>query len=374
MAQTETNHPEQNNLGRLRARYLANLIIISLTALAAAACALFFLLRSRTAYYQLRDLNDMITGERGQPKLYFTQEELSERMEITRAKAVRGEYDAMLVQIKNAFQSGDSGINVLRRMYSDELVVSDGERYYFESAGGNVARSGFRPNDFILEGGRMMYRGENLAVSALQGVSADAETGTDWAEAAQDGIRFAVVTAGMAGADGETEADETFSEYASEILANGLAVIASYDIADFPGCGRIGIPESDPEAQAEPAAEEEETEFHLGALEPDGEPQDAEERAALQRERTEYVNRLAAQVRQLGFRPVISADLYMLICGIDLAGLEDAEICIRDHGSSLYYPYAFRMWEYTHSGEVRGVEGPARMFLFLESQEKKLDT
>ena len=391
MAQTETNHPEQNNLGRLRARYLANLIIISLTALAAAACALFFLLRSRTAYYQLRDLNDMITGERGQPKLYFTQEELSERMEITRAKAVRGEYDAMLVQIKNAFQSGDSGINVLRRMYSDELVVSDGERYYFESAGGNVARSGFRPNDFILEGGRMLYRGENLAVSALQGVSADAETGTDWAEAAQDGIRFAVVTAGMAGADGETEADETFSEYASEIRANGLAVIVSYDIADFPGCGRTGIPESDPEAaQAELPADGEETEFHLGALEqvpdlagcrvilripePDGEPQDAEERAALQRERTEYVNRLAAQVRQLGFRPVISADLYMLICGIDLAGLEDAEICIRDHGSSLYYPYAFRMWEYTHSGEVRGVEGPARMFLFLESQEKKLDT
>ena len=168
-------------------------------------------------------------------------------------------------------------------------------------------------------------------------------------------------------------------------------MIVSYDIVDFPGCGRTGIPESDPEAaQAELPADGEETEFHLGALEqvpdlagcrvilripePDGEPQDAEERAALQRERTEYVNRLAAQVRQLGFRPVISADLYMLICGIDLAGLEDAEICIRDHGSSLYYPYAFRMWEYTHSGEVRGVDGPARMFLFLESQEKKLDT
>ena len=46
MAQTEQNHSEQNNLGRQRSRYLANLIFISFIALTAAACALFFLLRS----------------------------------------------------------------------------------------------------------------------------------------------------------------------------------------------------------------------------------------------------------------------------------------------------------------------------------------
>lgn len=385
MAQTEPNHSEQNNLGRQRSRYLANLIFISFIALTAAACALFFLLRSRTVYYQLRDLNDMITGERGQPKLYYTEKELNERMEITRAQAVRGEYDAMLVQIKNAFQSGDSGINVLRRMYSDELVVSDGEHYYFESLYGRVPHSGFRSNDFALDNGRMLYRGENIAASALQGIGAGAGTNVSYAEAAQDGIRFAVIAAGEIGENGEILVEDAFPEAVYEARANGLTVIASYDVADFP------MWHTAPETEPELDEEEEEAVFRLDALgqipdlaggrvmlrvpDPHGdEPRDAAERAALKSERAAYLSALADEVRQLGYEPVISADLYMLVSGTDLAGLGDTEICIRDHGTSLYYPFPFRMWEYSSVGEVRGVQGPARIYLFLESQEKKLDT
>ena len=145
-------------------------------------------------------------------------------------------------------------------------------------------------------------------------------------------------------------------------------------------------PEAEPELE-----EEEEATFRLDALgqipdlaggrvmlrvpDPHGdEPRDAAERAALKSERAAYLSALADEVRQLGYEPVISADLYMLVSGTDLAGLGDTEICIRDHGTSLYYPFPFRMWEYSSVGEVRGVQGPARIYLFLESQEKKLDT
>lgn len=58
---------------------------------------------------------------------------------------------------------------------------------------------------------------------------------------------------------------------------------------------------------------------------------------------------------------MIYGDKYWLLRRLDLTKLSAYDIWLSQEEETPDYPYRFAMWEYTKSGEIKGVEGEAAL-------------
>ena len=74
-------------------------------------------------------------------------------------------------------------------------------------------------------------------------------------------------------------------------------------------------------------------------------------------ERTQYCIAFCEKIKDAGYQPMIYGNLKTFMMMLDLQQLEEYEKWFAFYDEQVYYPYDFKVWQYTDEGKVDGIDG-----------------
>ncbi len=351
---------EKENANHQRTVYLVNIIILSLVTLSAVAFSVFLLVRSRANMQELHRIYAELNLEEGEEKQLYTEEELKRSLSETKKTAAMTERNTILQQIQSSLESGDSTTGMLRKLFSNDIVVLSGGRYYFYPVISSVLKHNFSESDFALdESGRLQYNGTNTRIQTRQGIDVSEKEGyIDWEKVAQDQISFAYICAGGGDMDGTAVRDSYFEHNLTGAQEAEMATGVYYVLSH-------ASPQECREQAGELVSwlqemEEEGTKTSLPVAvwvlpvsTADDGTQDTEGQSKA--EWTENTIAFCQALEGAGYTPAIYGNLVSFTMLLDMTQLEKYEKWITSNDTSLYFPYQFSCWQYTASGEIQGI-------------------
>ena len=281
---------------------------------------------------------------------------LAGAVEETRTQTETETKEALLSDIREQLSGGKSAVSVLRPLYPDELVVVSNGTYNFVPIRDDLAKHSLTADNLVVsEEGELTYQEDGNIVSH-KGIDVSKYQGDiDWKKVSADGVEYAFIRAGVRGyKTGEIAPDETFEKNVKGAYQAGV---------------KVGVYFFSQAISVKEAIEE--AEFVLEQIEPysymveypivfDVEKVSAESgrmNKLTREERTQVTLAFCERIEEAGFTPVIYGNLEMFGVLMDLEPLEKYEKWYAYYDPSLYYPYDFKVWQYTAEGSVDGIKG-----------------
>lgn len=283
----------------------------------------------------------------------YSQEELDERI----AEAVSMAQEEASTEILDALRMGLSGgstvVETLRPFYPNDIVVASGGRYHFVPINYDLAQSELLTENLnFLESGEVQYLVDGQVISH-KGIDVSKFQGTiDWNLVAQDGVEFAFIRVANRGwgSNGTLMEDDHFDVNMAGAQAAGiktgvyiysqaineeelleeanlvLSKIAPYDVQ----CPVVFDVErvSDGNGRMNNITVEERT--HLALL-------------------------FCQTIENAGYRPMVYHNTEMGAVLLDVAALEGYDKWFAAYTDTLYYPYEYKVWQYSQTGRVQGI-------------------
>lgn len=232
------------------------------------------------------------------------------------------------------------------------ITDANGDTKYYEIL------SAVKKNDYDFEqyltnkDGILEYK-DNMRTAVL-GIDLSRFNGDiDWTSVKASGVTFAMLRLGSRGyGTGEITLDDRFVDYAQNAALNNINI------------GAYFYSQAITEAEAV-----EEANYIVGAvagfnvkypiaIDIEKVKTDAARTDNLTvKERTNFVKLFCETVKNYGYKPVIYADMEMLVTGLDLEELDSYDIWLSDANVPTSFPYDFSMWQYTQKGRVNGITG-----------------
>ena len=271
-------------------------------------------------------------------------------MENARAQAAA----QVLEDIRTGLNSGDSIMQTLRPLYPEDLIVYSGGQYNFVPINRSLKQNGLEEECLnILETGEYQYLQDGQVISH-KGIDVSRhQGGIDWSLVAQDGVEFAFLRVGYRGyGTGKLLEDDRFEENIQAALAAGIKVgVYFYSQA-------VNETEVLEEAQ-----------FVLEKIAPyqidcpvvfDVEKvsgEDARMNRLSKEERTALTVLFCQTIENAGYKPMIYYNTEMGAMMLQLEALEEYDKWFAAYTDDFYYPYAYRIWQYSQTGKVQGIQG-----------------
>lgn len=299
-----------------------------------------------------------VMGELEEMQSRYTQEEvdalLSQKVEEAALQASESTQEEMLVRMKELMLSGEGAINMLRQFFPNEIVMADGSQYYFFPISETLAKHNYLPANFIPTDEGFLEYYENGELLSRKGIDVSKyQEKIAWDEVAGDGIEYAFIRLGIRGyTEGDIVEDSTFTYNIEGALNNGI---------------EAGVYFFTQATSVEEAKEE--AQYVIDTLEPyditypvvlDVEAvssNNARTADLTKEERTEYCIAFCDMIRQAGYTPMIYGNLKTFMLMLDIEQLEDYDKWFAHYDEDIYYPYDFKIWQYTDTGKVAGIDG-----------------
>lgn len=280
----------------------------------------------------------------------YSQAELDEQVTAARQAASA----EVLENIRGGLDAGDSVLETLRPLYPDDLIVYSGGKYNFVPINRNLKLHSYdKANLNILESGEYQYLQEGEVVS-YKGIDVSRHQGTiDWNMVAQDGVEFAFIRGGYRGyGSGKMMEDEFFEENIKGALQAGI---------------KVGVYFYSQAVSREEVLEE--AQFVLDKIAPykiecpvvfdvervsEGE---GRMNAISMEDRTAFTALFCQTVENAGYRPMIYHNTEMGVMMLGLSDLEAYDKWFAAYSDLFYYPYDYKVWQYSQSGRVQGIQG-----------------
>ena len=270
----------------------------------------------------------------------------------------------VLEQIRQSLVEGTTVVETLRPFYKDQLVVASDGKYHFLPVKDSMKKNGYLEDNLnILESGELQYLTDGK-VTSYKGIDVSVYQGTiDWNKVAEDGVTFTFIRAGYRGwgSKGTLVTDENAE--ANLRGANGAGIktgVYFYTqatnekeileevqlVLDLIKPYRIDCPVViDVEKTSEKAGRMNQLDVQ---------------------ERTKLVKLFCDTVQAAGYRTMIYHNLEMGALMLDLDQLEEYDKWFAFYKSELYYPYAYKIWQYSDKGSVQGIKGAVDMNIAFE--------
>ena len=242
---------------------------------------------------------------------------------------------------------------MLRYFYPDEIVLADAGKYHFFPISDELAHHTYDQEQFSFDEDQIMHYTQNGEVISHKGIDVSKYQGEiDWEKVAEDDVEYAFIRLGIRGyTKGEILEDENFEDNIKGARRNNIDV----GIYFF--------------SQATSVAEaEEEAQYVLDAIEPyrvaypvviDVEAvsnTNARTKELTKQERTQYCIAFCEKIKNAGYKPMIYGNLKSFMLLLDLEELEEYDKWFAYYDEEMYYPYDFKIWQYTDTGKVDGID------------------
>lgn len=283
----------------------------------------------------------------------YTQEEVDALIAEAKQQAEDEEENKILSGIRDGLISGTTMVETLRPYYPNELVVVSNGTFNFVPIRDDLQKNDYVMDNLnILEDGEVQYLQDGQVVSH-KGIDVSKHQGNiDWAKVAADGVEFAFVRAGLRGygTEGKLVEDDTFEQNVTGALQAGLKVgVYFYSQA---------ITEEEVLEEANLVLEKVKTyNIQLPIVFDVEKVSGGKGRAnALSvEERTHLAALFCQTIQDAGYKPMIYHNMEMGTLMLDLGQLEQYDKWFAYYNDDLYYPYAYKIWQYSEHGAVDGI-------------------
>ncbi len=281
----------------------------------------------------------------------YSQAELDHQVASAREQAAAD----VLGSIRAGLSDGDTILETLRPLYPEEIVVYSSGKYHFVPINRQLKQNQWKQENLeILESGEFRYLQDGNVISH-KGIDVSRHQGEiDWPLVAQDGVEFAFIRVGYRGygSNGTLVEDDRFEENIKGAIDAGIKVgVYFYSQA---------ITEEEVIEEAELVLEK------IAPYQIDCPVVFDVERVAEAsgrmnglsvEERTRLTEIFCQKIADAGYRPMIyyNTEMGALMLGID--ALEGYEKWFASYSEQLYYPYEYKVWQYSQSGSVQGING-----------------
>ena len=280
----------------------------------------------------------------------YSQAELDEQVDIARQAASA----QVLESIRNGLDAGESVLETLRPFYPDDLVVYSGGKYNFVPINRSLKMHSYdAANLNQMENGEYQYLQDGVVVSR-KGIDVSRHQGAiDWNLVAGDGVEFAFIRVGYRGyGSGKMVEDEYFQDNIQGAIQAGI---------------KVGVYFYSQAISREEVLEE--AEFVLEKIAPykidcpvvfDVEKV-ADAGGSMNgisvEDMTAFTALFCETIENAGYRPMIYHNTEMGVMMLGLEALEGYDKWFAAYSDVFYYPYEHRIWQYSQTGRVQGIQG-----------------
>lgn len=346
---------------------LAGSILLCIVTLTAVTVCLVAVFQYRAIQQENVEVMNELEEVRLEEEMSYSQAEVDTLLEnaVAQAREETGSEvsGAFLDQLKRFMESGESTTDMLRYFFPDDVVVADTGRYYFFPIQEELARNTYDPEAFMLDDDGVMHYYEEGDEISHKGIDVSRyQEKIDWKKVAEDEVEYAFIRLGIRGyTEGEIMEDETFQDNIRGALKNDI------DVGVYFFTQAMSVEEA-----------EEEAEFVLESIAPyqvkypvviDVEAvtsTKARSNDLTSAERTEYCIAFCDKIREAGYTPMIYGNLKTFMLLLNIEELEDYDKWFAYYDEEYYFPYDFKIWQYTNKGSVSGIKGDVDLNISFE--------
>ena len=283
----------------------------------------------------------------------YTQEEVDALIAEAKQQAEDEEENKILSGIRDGLTSGTTKVETLRPYYPNELVVVSNGTFNFVPINENLQKNDYALENLnILEDGEVQYMQDGQVVSH-KGIDVSKHQGNiDWTKVAADGVEFASIRVGLRGygTEGKLVEDEYFEQNVKGALQAGIKVgvyFYSQAITDEELLEEANLVLE----KVKPYNIELPIVFDVEKV--SGGKGRANELSV--EERTRLAALFCQTIQDAGYKPMIYHNMEMGTLMLDLGQLEQYDKWFAYYNDDLYYPYAYKVWQYSEKGAVDGI-------------------
>lgn len=292
--------------------------------------------------------------------VYYTQEEVDAKVEaavISAETAAKEETtNEILNGIKEALSGGDTTmVETLRPYYKDELVVVSNGKFNFVPIQKNLKMHDHKEENLqILESGEIQYVLDGQVVSH-KGIDVSKHQGKiDWKAVAEDGVEFAFIRVGNRGygSEGKLLEDERFEDNVEGALEAGIKVgVYFYTQA----VNEDELLEEVNLILKKIAPYKIECPVVLDVEKVSGD--NGRMNALSPEERTNLTKLFCDSIADAGYKPMLYYNMEMGALMLNVEELEAYDKWLAYYNPDFYYPYDYKIWQYSQAGHVNGIDG-----------------
>lgn len=346
---------------------LAGSIFLCIVTLTAVTICLVMVFQYRTVRQKNTAVMNELEAIRLDEEATYSQAEvdalIDNAVEEARQKAEEETGEAFLNQLKERMTSGEGATDMLRYFFPDEIVVADAGQYYFFPILEELAKNTYDPEAFMADGDGVMHYYKDGERISHKGIDVSKyQDKIDWEKVASDEVEYAFIRLGIRGyTEGEIIEDETFEDNIKGALKNDIDV------------GIYFFTQALSEEEAE-----EEAEYVIESIAPyqvkypvvlDVEAvtnTKARGNDLTSEERTKYCIAFCEKIREAGYTPMIYGNLKTFTLLLNIEELEAYDKWFAYYDESYYFPYDFKIWQYTNKGKIAGIKGDVDLNISFE--------
>lgn len=284
--------------------------------------------------------------------IVYTQEEVDSMVTAAVTNAIDNADSELLQILQSRLENGDGTMTILRDLYPEHVVMLDSGQYYFLPLQEDLAMNTYIDENFIAEENGMVSYQEGGEVLTRKGIDVSKYQGEiDWEAVKNDGIDYAIIRVGIRGySEGGILEDEFFRQNIEGAIANGIPV------------GVYFFTQAVNEAEAL-----EEADFVIGMLQgyeltypvyldiEDVKKESCRTNGLTVEERTNNAKVFLERIREAGYEPALYGNMKSFLLMVDLASLEQYDKWFAGYTLPIYYPYEYKMLQYSEKGKVAGI-------------------
>ena len=293
----------------------------------------------------------------------YTREELDAKV-AEAVEAAKIEASAEILNgIQSGLESGQTYVETLRPYYPDDLLVVSNGKFNFVPIQKNLKMNDHvEENLNILETGEYQYVKDGQVISH-KGIDVSKHQGEiDWQQVAEDGVEFAFIRVGLRGyGTGKLVEDEYFEQNVQGALSAGIKVgVYIYSQAineeELLEEANLVLEKIAPYRIECPVVfDVEKVSGSSGRM-----------NALSLEERTNLTLLFCQTIENAGYKPMIYHNMEMGALMLDLETLEDYDKWFAYYNPDFYYPYEYKIWQYSHKGSVKGIQGEVDLNISFE--------